>query len=223
MMSSIVGRPGHRRNFVRWIAFPLAVVGAGAIFVFVASSFAPKAAGSDTADMRNTIQSAVQAQYDLQVISPGEEAGQLSSVAVRTLSKYFTGDALTQRLNTALVWVDQLKTTPGLIRVLNYKINQITIDEPVTEAGVATVTGTYTVTVKNAANRLDGQTVTWGGKAVFAYSAQLHRLAGQWLVSAFDAHVVDSVSDPSMDSGQTDPTGPLPTKHLPASFSAAAG
>jgi len=112
----------------------------------------------------------------------------------------FAGTALTNRLNGFLAWADRIAKDPAQPRLLAFKLLDLSLDAPTVLDDVATVTGTYSMSLKQAYDTPDGVTATYGGTYTNAFTLQTERRGTTWFVTAFTEQPTGFVRDPSFES-----------------------
>jgi hypothetical protein len=215
-----------RSGVIRAALGVLGIALVGAALAASAIVLAQPAAGEDGPEVEKVVRKAIEASYRLAQLPPGLKAGQLNasdkaamhSSARRVLSEAYAGSALTTRVNRMDVWIESIALKPGVVRNQFVDIKSIDLDTPAISGDSATVSGTYVITLKNAADLADGRTRTWGGTSKLMFVAELSRNGATWKVTAYSETQIEELADPSMSANFDDPS-PLPTKadesHVP--------
>ncbi len=120
----------------------------------------------------------------------------LRSRIIADFGRYYTGSALSERLNATLKWAD---TVAGVacVRTTEARINSFEGSVGVSSEASTIVVGTYRVYQVNAAG--SGANVTsWGGTLTMSYVATFELVDGAWLVSVLSQQQQGFVPDPSL-------------------------
>jgi hypothetical protein len=188
----------------------LAAISIGILTVaWITVSGARSAAPVDRAQLRAVTERAVVTNNVITMLPEGFRPGHFTdndrqTVRGRINQKFmdtYAGTALTNRLNGFLAWADRIATDPTQPRLLSFKLLNLSLDPPTVLDDVATVTGTYSMLLKQGYDTADGITATYGGTYTNAFTLQLeHRGGSAWFVTAFSEQPTGFVRDPSLES-----------------------
>jgi len=186
----------------------VAAVSLGVFTVAATAMLARSAQPVDPNELRAAVERAVVTNNQLTMLPGGVRPGHFSDSdrqAVRghitqEFMKAFAGGALTNRMNGFLAWADRIAKDPTQPRLLSLKLLNLSMDPPAVLDDVATVTGTYSMLLKQAYDTPAGVTATYGGTYTNAFTVQLDHRGSAWLVTAFAEQPTDFVRDPSLES-----------------------
>lgn len=186
----------------------VAAVSLSLLAVAATTMLARSAQPVDPNELRPAVERAVVTNNMLTTLPDGVRPGHFSDddrKAVRghislEFMKSFAGGALTNRMNGFLAWADRIAKDPTQPRLLSFKLLNLSMDPPAVLDDVATVTGTYSMLLKQGYDTPGGVTATYGGTYTNAFTVQLDRRGNAWFVTAFAEQPTDFVRDPSLES-----------------------
>lgn len=128
------------------------------------------------------------------------ERASLRGRITQDLMSTFADGALTGRMNGYLAWVDRIAKDPTQPRTLSFSLVSLSMDPPAVLYDVATVTGTYVMSAKQAYNTGGGITATYGGTYTNAFTLQIEHLGSAWFVTAYSEQPIAFVPNASFES-----------------------
>ena len=188
-----------KRRPVLLAGFALGIAVAGVLFATTRS-----VEGQENGEIRATLRGAIETNYSLPVLQPGQ-AGHMSSQALWELrakiqtayAKFFAEDALTGRVSAMLDWADHVSANPGVSHEIEARVESFEIGEPVVQGDFATVSGSFLLYDRTAATRADGSEETWGGRGRHVFTAASAKRGGRWLITSLADRQQDYIEDPS--------------------------
>ena len=124
----------------------------------------------------------------------------------------FDGEALDTEMKNVEGWRDRIASDASEGQLLTYEFVELVVDELVLKSGVATVTGSYVITEKQAYGLPDGRLATYGGTYTNGFIATVSTGPSGWRVTTFDVEPRDLVNNEEFASNLDVDPNPSETK-----------